>query len=58
MHPLRVLMKEKIQEIPLMEFLGIGPVLWPDHCVQNTFGAEINEKIEKKYGLAIIQKGN
>ncbi|MHA1111915.1 MAG: bifunctional nicotinamidase/pyrazinamidase [Promethearchaeota archaeon] len=36
---------------------GIGPILWPDHCVQNTSGAEINDKIEKKYGLAIIQKG-
>ncbi len=36
---------------------GIGPVVWPDHCVQNTPGAEINDKVEQKYGLAIIQKG-
>ena len=41
-----------IEDVP-----GIGPVLWPDHCVQNTPGAEINERIKKKYGMAIIQKG-
>ncbi|TFG17522.1 MAG: bifunctional nicotinamidase/pyrazinamidase [Promethearchaeota archaeon] len=42
---------------PIEGVPGIGPVLWPDHCVQNTYGAEINERIEKKYGIAIIQKG-
>ena len=36
---------------------GIGPVLWPDHCVQNSPGAEINERIEKNYGIAVIRKG-
>lgn len=42
---------------PIEGVPGIGPVLWPDHCVQNTSGAEIHEQIEKKYGIAIIQKG-
>ena len=42
---------------PIEGVPGIGPVLWPDHCVQNTSGAEINEKIERKFGIAIIQKG-
>ena len=42
---------------PIEGIPGIGPVLWPDHCVQNTSGAEINERIEQKYGLAVIQKG-
>lgn len=36
---------------------GLGPVLWPDHCVQNTKGAEISEKIETKYGICTIRKG-
>ena len=42
---------------PIEGVPGIGPVLWPDHCVQDTPGAEINERIEQKYGMAIIQKG-
>ncbi|MBN2156903.1 MAG: bifunctional nicotinamidase/pyrazinamidase [Candidatus Lokiarchaeota archaeon] len=36
---------------------GIGPVLWPDHCVQNTSGAAINERVQTKYGIAIVRKG-
>jgi nicotinamidase/pyrazinamidase len=42
---------------PIEGIPGIGPVLWPDHCVQNTSGAEINERLETKYGIAIVQKG-
>mgnify|MGYP001117270885 CR=1 FL=1 len=36
---------------------GIGPVLWPDHCVQGTLGAEFHPDIEGKLANAIIRKG-
>jgi nicotinamidase/pyrazinamidase len=36
---------------------GIGPVLWPDHCVQDTEGAEFHPKVKVKYARAIIRKG-
>ena len=26
---------------------AIGPILWPDHCVQNTYGARFHKKINK-----------
>jgi len=42
---------------PIEGIPGIGPVLWPDHCMQHTFGAEINKRIKKEYGIAIIRKG-
>jgi nicotinamidase/pyrazinamidase len=35
---------------------GIGPVLWPDHCVQNTFGAEFHKDLNVN-AKKIIQKG-
>jgi len=43
---------------PIEGVSGIGPILWPDHCVQNTHGAEINERIKKEYGIAVIRKGD
>ncbi|MBD3215792.1 MAG: bifunctional nicotinamidase/pyrazinamidase [Candidatus Lokiarchaeota archaeon] len=36
---------------------GIGPVLWPDHCVQGTKGAEFHEDLDKILARAIIRKG-
>ncbi|TXT61609.1 MAG: Nicotinamidase [Promethearchaeota archaeon] len=36
---------------------GLGPVLWPDHCVQGTHGAEIHEELDKTPTHAIIRKG-
>lgn len=36
---------------------GIGPILWPDHCVQGTIGAEFHEKLQIELADAIIQKG-
>lgn len=41
---------------PIDEF-GLGPILWPDHCVGNTFGARISDEIETKHGICIIRKG-
>lgn len=36
---------------------GIGPVLWPDHCVQGTLGAEFHPEVDTRYAGAIIRKG-
>jgi len=36
---------------------GIGPVLWPDHCVQGSKGAEFHENLDKTLARAIIRKG-
>jgi nicotinamidase/pyrazinamidase len=36
---------------------GIGPVLWPDHCIQGSSGAEFHPSIEQRYARAIIRKG-
>ena len=44
---------------PFTEFKaeGIGPVLWPDHCVQNTEGAEFHPDIDTERFNLIIRKG-
>lgn len=36
---------------------GIGPVLWPDHCVQGTRGADFHEKLDSMNAHAVIRKG-
>ncbi|HVN71652.1 MAG TPA: bifunctional nicotinamidase/pyrazinamidase [Desulfomonilia bacterium] len=36
---------------------GIGPVLWPDHCVQGTPGADFHHLLDVKLAQAIIRKG-
>ncbi|MFW9875728.1 MAG: bifunctional nicotinamidase/pyrazinamidase [Candidatus Thorarchaeota archaeon] len=36
---------------------AIGPVLWPDHCVQNTRGAELHKNLKIDLGNKIIKKG-
>jgi nicotinamidase/pyrazinamidase len=36
---------------------GLGPVLWPDHCVQDTPGAALHKDLETKWGIAVIRKG-
>lgn len=36
---------------------GIGPVLWPDHCVQGTRGADFHEKLDTANAHAVIRKG-
>jgi len=36
---------------------GLGPVLWPDHCVQNSDGADFNTKVETEHFDYIIRKG-
>jgi len=41
----------------IYESEGIGPVLWPDHCIQGTAGAEFHPDLEVKFANAIIRKG-
>ena len=36
---------------------GIGPVLWPDHCVQGSRGAEFHPDLDMKSAIATIRKG-
>ena len=36
---------------------AIGPVLWPDHCVQGTNGAKFHKDLKFNYGHVIIRKG-
>nr|MDO8098322.1 bifunctional nicotinamidase/pyrazinamidase [Candidatus Njordarchaeota archaeon] len=36
---------------------GIGPILWPDHCVQATHGADFHPDLETKFARIIIRKG-
>jgi len=36
---------------------GIGPVLWPDHCIQGTTGADFHSRIQARLAKAIIRKG-
>ncbi|TXT67590.1 MAG: Nicotinamidase/pyrazinamidase [Promethearchaeota archaeon] len=36
---------------------AIGPVLWPDHCVQGSKGAEFHENLQVDFARAIIRKG-
>ena len=36
---------------------AIGPILWPDHCVQGTYGARFHKNINTKLINKIIQKG-
>jgi nicotinamidase/pyrazinamidase len=39
------------------EAQGIGPVLWPDHCVQGSHGAGFHKDLETRYAHAVIRKG-
>ena len=41
-----------------IEINGVEQVLWPDHCVQGTKGAEIHPGLEDKYFDIILRKGS
>jgi len=41
----------------VFEAPGIGPVLWPDHVVQGTGGAEFHPGLDVRYAEAVIRKG-
>ena len=36
---------------------GVGPLLWPDHCVQGSKGADFHPKLNLNRAKAIIRKG-
>ncbi|MGC8742514.1 MAG: bifunctional nicotinamidase/pyrazinamidase [Verrucomicrobiia bacterium] len=36
---------------------GIEQILWPEHCVQNTHGAELSHKLDASRITKVIQKG-
>ena len=36
---------------------GIGPILWPDHCIQGSQGANFHDKLKVNMANAIIRKG-
>lgn len=36
---------------------AVGPVLWPDHCVQGSQGADFHENLQVEFARAIIRKG-
>jgi nicotinamidase/pyrazinamidase len=36
---------------------GIGPILWPDHCVRGTSGAEFHRALNTEFARLIIRKG-
>lgn len=42
---------------PYSDQKGLGPVLWPDHCVQQTEGAEFNSEIKTVNFDYILRKG-
>lgn len=46
---------KKIFEQIILE--GLPQVLWPDHCVQETFGAAFSSKLDTKKIEAIFRKG-
>lgn len=39
------------------ELEGLPQVLWPSHCVQGTYGAELTEKLDQNRIEAIFRKG-
>jgi len=41
----------------VIDLHGIPQILWPSHCVQNTFGAQFKTEIEFPSNAIIIQKG-
>jgi len=36
---------------------AIGPILWTDHCIQNTEGAQFHKNLKVKLANKIVQKG-
>jgi nicotinamidase/pyrazinamidase len=36
---------------------GLGPILWPDHCVRGTTGGDFHPDLATKFAKLIIRKG-
>ena len=41
----------------MIDLFGLNQILWPDHCVQNTFGASFSERLSIDLINRIFQKG-
>ena len=41
----------------IIELNGIQQVMWPEHCVQGTRGAEFHPELEQRFTTFIIKKG-
>lgn len=40
-----------------IDLLGMEQILWPDHCIQGTFGAELSSNLSQNRIEAIFRKG-
>ena len=45
------------EPLAVIELNGIPQVLWPDHCVQGTPGADFHPELERRPFRAIVRKG-
>jgi nicotinamidase/pyrazinamidase len=36
---------------------AIGPILWPNHCIQGTGGAKFHQSLKTEYAHGIVRKG-
>lgn len=41
----------------LIELAGLSQILWPVHCVQNTFGSDFHPDLSPSQWTAVFQKG-
>lgn len=41
----------------VIELGGLSQVLWPDHCIQETFGAEFSEQLDLTAVHHVVRKG-
>lgn len=46
---------KKVNEIVHID--GVDQILWPDHCVQNTWGAEFSRDLDTSYFHKVFYKG-
>ncbi|MGE0930523.1 bifunctional nicotinamidase/pyrazinamidase [Peijinzhouia sedimentorum] len=40
-----------------IDLYGVKQILWPDHCVQGTKGAEFSQELQSQYIQKVFQKG-
>jgi nicotinamidase/pyrazinamidase len=43
--------------LEVIDLDGISQVLWPDHCVQATAGADFHPELERQFFRTVIRKG-
>ncbi|TRO67277.1 bifunctional nicotinamidase/pyrazinamidase [Christiangramia sabulilitoris] len=48
---------ERAKEFDVIKIEGLDQVLWPEHCIQNTQGAEFHQNLETAKIEAIFRKG-